>query len=622
MSTNLQALLDERAGALVGREREQATLRELIGADRPLVTFVHGIAGMGKSALLRWLAGEARVDGARVVALDGRDVEPTEQGLRAALGATPLNGGVRTLLLVDTYELLRMLDPWLRRTFVPSLPDGTRVVLAGREPPSLAWRREYGDLLRVLRLESLAPADAETVLTRAGVDAEQARRVNRVVRGHPLALQLAGSTLRDGAGLPLEQVATGAIVEDVARGYLDVLDAATRQALEAASVTRRTTLSLLEAVLPDVTPGDAFARLRELPFVELGRDGLVVHDAVREATALRLQAQDPVAHRAYRAAAWRCLRREMRGAARHELWRYTADMLYLIEDRFVRENFFPSIPAEHDVAPAQPGDWPEVEALARRVGVPGGTETLRAWWDAVPSSFAVARDGDGRLSGFRSAFELRDVSPRLVDRDPFTAGCRAHLRSDPIPRGQRAVFARYAVREQAQTGFDAALSALLLDAKRVYVGLRPELRRIYSLPIDGSLQHCAMTLGYVPVPGSEDLWVNDLGPASIDGWLADLGARELLEAGEPLDLAERRLTFDGDPVELTRLEADLLAYLRAHEGRAVPREALLREVWGHEWTGGSNVIEVVVSGLRKKLGDRAAALETVRGVGYRLRRLT
>jgi DNA-binding response OmpR family regulator len=42
-------------------------------------------------------------------------------------------------------------------------------------------------------------------------------------------------------------------------------------------------------------------------------------------------------------------------------------------------------------------------------------------------------------------------------------------------------------------------------------------------------------------------------------------------------------------------------------------------VWGHEWTGGSsNVVEVVVSGLRRKLGERAVALQTVRGVGYRL----
>ena len=46
---------------------------------------------------------------------------------------------------------------------------------------------------------------------------------------------------------------------------------------------------------------------------------------------------------------------------------------------------------------------------------------------------------------------------------------------------------------------------------------------------------------------------------------------------------------------------------------------LLRDVWGYDWDGGSNVVDVVVSALRRKLGDRADTLETVRGVGYRFR---
>ena len=68
---------------------------------------------------------------------------------------------------------------------------------------------------------------------------------------------------------------------------------------------------------------------------------------------------------------------------------------------------------------------------------------------------------------------------------------------------------------------------------------------------------------------------------------------------------------------LTPLEAQALAYLRSREGQAVERAALLRDVWGYDWTGGSNVVEVVISSLRRKLGDAAGTVETVRGVGYR-----
>jgi DNA-binding response OmpR family regulator len=135
-------------------------------------------------------------------------------------------------------------------------------------------------------------------------------------------------------------------------------------------------------------------------------------------------------------------------------------------------------------------------------------------------------------------------------------------------------------------------------------------------------------LGFAALPGApvqigqDDYWtpVNDFGPGSIDGWLSEVVGRELA-ADDPtaLDPAARRLVLDGRGVDLSRLELDVLCHLQRRKGIAITREELLREVWGHEWTGAnSNVVEAVVSGLRRKMGNRAAALETVRGVGYRL----
>jgi Transcriptional regulatory protein, C terminal len=168
-----------------------------------------------------------------------------------------------------------------------------------------------------------------------------------------------------------------------------------------------------------------------------------------------------------------------------------------------------------------------------------------------------------------------------------------------------------------------------LDVKRVYLELRPHLRRLY-LPVpdvDRALTVLA-PLGFAALPGApvqigdETQWtlVNDFGPGSIDGWLSEVVGREL-SADEPtvLDPAGRRLVLDGRAVDLSRLELEVLRHLQRRDGVAVTREELLHEVWGHQWTdASSNVVEVVVSGLRRKMGDRAAALETVRGVGYRL----
>ena len=110
----------------------------------------------------------------------------------AAVGDAP-----RELLVIDTFERLRLLDDWLRHTYLPSLPETTRVVIATRDAPGAVWRATFGEYLRVIPLGPLAPADAATVLEHAGLDAQQAESVNRFVRGHPLSLQLAASALKE-----------------------------------------------------------------------------------------------------------------------------------------------------------------------------------------------------------------------------------------------------------------------------------------------------------------------------------------------------------------------------------------------------------------------------------------
>src|ERR1700729_2184793 len=79
MSGTLRTLLGARAANVVGRHAERAVLLALAERDRPLVAAVHGIAGIGKSALLAAF-------GAVVVSLDCGGIEPTERGFLAALG--------------------------------------------------------------------------------------------------------------------------------------------------------------------------------------------------------------------------------------------------------------------------------------------------------------------------------------------------------------------------------------------------------------------------------------------------------------------------------------------------------------------------------------------------------
>jgi tetratricopeptide (TPR) repeat protein len=86
------------------------------------------------------------------------------------------------------------------------------------------------------------------------------------------------------------------------------------------------------------------------------------------------------------------------------------------------------------------------------------------------------------------------------------------------------------------------------------------------------------------------------------------------------DREARELIVAGRRAALTPLEFGVLHYLTEREGRAVTRMALLSDVWGYEYEGGSNVVDAAVRSLRKKLGRYATAIETVTKVGYRYRR--
>jgi two-component system response regulator RegX3 len=94
-----------------------------------------------------------------------------------------------------------------------------------------------------------------------------------------------------------------------------------------------------------------------------------------------------------------------------------------------------------------------------------------------------------------------------------------------------------------------------------------------------------------------------------------------IEVGEVrLDPARREVTRDGDALELSRKEFELLHLLMRNAGSVVTREQALEEVWDTHWFGSTKTLDVHVSGLRRKLGDDSSEprfLHTVRGVGFR-----
>jgi DNA-binding response OmpR family regulator len=95
-------------------------------------------------------------------------------------------------------------------------------------------------------------------------------------------------------------------------------------------------------------------------------------------------------------------------------------------------------------------------------------------------------------------------------------------------------------------------------------------------------------------------------------------APPVLTAGPLLiDLGRHAAELDGEPLELTPKEFDLLALLVSNPGRAFSRDYLIEKVWGYEAGGFDRTVDTHILRLRKKLGAAGDRIETVWGVGYR-----
>ncbi len=644
----------QRRAGFVGREAELEQLLACAREGGPAVTFLLGIGGVGKTSLLEVFVERLRSAGIAWCHLDCDAVAPTAPGFLAALGerlghpvpsvaaaAAALSAlGSPLVLILDQYDRFRLLDEWLREELVPGLPASVRLVLSGRKAPVAAWAGAPGwsALVRTLPLGPLPGDEARAVLERAGLGRAEAARLARLCGGHPLALQLAAQPGREREP-PVPSGAGGgerrSIVEILAPIFLrDVPDPTERRLLEAACLVRRATRSVLGAMVPDAGEGAAsdaaLERLRDLPFVEVAEDGLKVHETVRAAIAASLESHDPARYHELRSRAWSRLRTEVTAARNAHLWRYTADMLYLVDQPTLRNAFFPGEPALHSVEAARPEDGPALLRLVEDQDPPD-VEGVRAWWEEFPRSFRLIRGAPGEVAAFYTILPAALVSARLRARDPVVdRWCRDLRASGGLPPGAPALFARRLLAREAGDGSALLRAACWLDAKRAYLEHAGSRRlyvadhRVPSPAVAAMGFEVASALAQPRAAGGPLLTlVLEFGPDGVLGWMArlvdaQLGARSVA-ATVPvcsLDDATRGLRIAGRRVPLTRLEFGVLRYLRDHPDQVIGRDELLREVWRQQF-GGSNVVDAVVKSLRRKLGPCAAAIATETGHGYR-----
>jgi DNA-binding response OmpR family regulator len=170
---------------------------------------------------------------------------------------------------------------------------------------------------------------------------------------------------------------------------------------------------------------------------------------------------------------------------------------------------------------------------------------------------------------------------------------------------------------------------ILLDARRDLVGARALCRLIQTTGKEAPLIVIAQEGGLAALSndwGFDDLLLCTAGPAEVDARIRlavtpnpSADDDRLIHTGSiVIDEAGYSAKLNGQQLDLTYTEFELLKYLAQHPGRVFSRQQLLSDVWGYDYYGGTRTVDVHVRRLRAKLGpEYESVIGTVRNVGYR-----
>jgi hypothetical protein len=478
----------------VGRESEIELFREALGsAELPFqVLYVHGPGGVGKTSLLREYAHCCELSGLDFFYVDGRDIEPVTDALSRAIedaAGGPIDPNAqssgRRVIAVDTFETLSSLEGWLRNTFLPRLPDDVLFVLAGREPPSPAWRSDPGwqTLFQALPLRNLSRNEAEAYLERREVPPGQQHAVLDFTHGHPLALSLVADLFSQGRVIQFQADTAPDIVQTLLQQFVQkVPGPAHRTALEACALLRLTTEGLLAQLLEMPDPHELFDWLRSLSFVESGQEGIFPHDLAREALVADLRWRNPDWYAELHRRARNYYIQRVQQTHGTEQQSALIDLIFLHRDNVAVRPFFELLRQAGDpnrerlggsataTAVAAEGDLPELLTMVERYEGAESAQHAERWLSTQRANTLVFRDAAGQPAGFVLMLALDRATPEDINFDPATRAAWRYLNDHaPLRLGERATIFRYWMARENYQSVSGIQGLVFVEAVRHYL---------------------------------------------------------------------------------------------------------------------------------------------------------
>jgi hypothetical protein len=423
-----------RRQSFIGRQAERALFAAaLAGEDDAFpVLYMHGPGGVGKSALLHIMAGDARAAGREVVELDGRLIEASPRGFENAAGTSARDGMV---FLIDAFEHCQGLETWLRDRFLPRLPSDTVVVIAGRIPPDPDWSTAsaWTGTLRVIALRNLSPDESATLMRARGVPDHLQPMLQAFTAGHPLGLTLAAEVAANDRSVITSWEPGRDLVGTLLNRLVGELPFdSQRRALALCAHVEVTTEDILRRIMPADEAARMFEWLCGLSFMEAGSRGVYPHDVARNVLEADLRWRDPEAYADIHHAVRSYLLDRVRASLPADTQRNVREFLFIVRHSPAVAQFFSWWRSEDLFGDGyQPADRPSLLALAEKTEGPEFARIVEYWLDTMPTAFFICRRiSTGEPVGFSAWLELTDADPEHRRADPVVDTAWAHVAAE------------------------------------------------------------------------------------------------------------------------------------------------------------------------------------------------
>ena len=537
-----------RHAALVGRDAERDELRRFLLDPEQVLVYLHGPGGVGKTTLLQFAADTAAEAGRTTVWVDCAVTEPNVDRFTEAVRTAdaPSDGAGLAegmLLLIDRFEVAEPLTGWLWRSFIPTLPDGSQVVVAGRRETPPEWSADpvFRKHARVLPIRNLTPDDAAALARACGID--EPGNVADVVAetyGHPLAIVIASEF--DGAAAGSDGGGHGVLWDhpEVAARFLgrfldDDATALQRAALHVCGHARRVDRAMLRDVLDvdNLTADELLAWLRARPYTESWPDGLSLHDVVRDALDRDLRWRDRAEFERLHAAIRATVVARMKSATSDaERDHRTMDLLYLSRGDPAARRVYSLDQSGATSRPMRPDNADDRDWVVRAFAAEAASDRVRYWADRQPEAVTVFEDALGHRTGAMIVARVDKAGSDLAIHDPVTDWAMTQLSRRRPPEPGEVVLHNMAIDADVPGRLGRVADQTSEVTTRSWA--KPHLGwNLLSTTLEESWAPKWTFMGFEPLGqvecdgASVAVWARDFVRGGYDEWFDWIGTREL-----------------------------------------------------------------------------------------------